>query len=575
MATDVERLTVLMEANTKQFNNAMKKVQRDVDKSFRRGSSGVRKFDLSLSRAASSARTLASAFGVGFVAGGLATLPQTLKQITAEASRVIDVANKVNLTTDALQEMRFAAEQTGVASNQLDMGMQRFSRRLAEAASGTGVLKDVLAANNIALRDSQGRIRPTIDLLGDYANLIKGAASEQDKLRLAFLAFDSEGAAMVNTLRDGRDGLELLRQKARDASAVMDEKLLVSGKKVDDQFNTLTATIGTRFKSAILTGIGALDDLADKFESVEKTAANFGNSSIFEKLADLVGADRDAALPGMISRNEAERLRLGASSPGAGPDRRGRRPAAIVTKIPGTPETDKEADKAVERIGRVTTALEQQLVAVQLNTRGQEVYNQLTAAGTDLNSEAGQKIARLATMIQDHEDATRQAALATQYFGQIGESALDRLIVGGEKLTDVLGDVVKELGIAAAKAALFGGSNPFGALLGGGTGGAGSLLGSLFGGGGGDLLGGLFGGFRADGGPVDAGKAYIVGERGPELFRPSQSGQVVPNGGGPGSTAVVRIEGLDPRKLYTGAAIEQVLDGLKALKRKGWSGEFA
>lgn len=38
-----------------------------------------------------------------------------------------------------------------------------------------------------------------------------------------------------------------------------------------------------------------------------------------------------------------------------------------------------------------------------------------------------------------------------------------------------------------------------------------------------------FAGFRAMGGPVMAGRDYIVGEQGPELFRPSVSGQIVPN----------------------------------------------
>jgi len=44
---------------------------------------------------------------------------------------------------------------------------------------------------------------------------------------------------------------------------------------------------------------------------------------------------------------------------------------------------------------------------------------------------------------------------------------------------------------------------------------------------------GLGGGVRAAGGPVDAGVPYLVGERGPELFVPSTSGSIVPNGGGP------------------------------------------
>jgi hypothetical protein len=43
------------------------------------------------------------------------------------------------------------------------------------------------------------------------------------------------------------------------------------------------------------------------------------------------------------------------------------------------------------------------------------------------------------------------------------------------------------------------------------------------------LFGQVFGGFRAEGGSVSAGTSYMVGERGPELFRPRQSGTIVPN----------------------------------------------
>ena len=39
----------------------------------------------------------------------------------------------------------------------------------------------------------------------------------------------------------------------------------------------------------------------------------------------------------------------------------------------------------------------------------------------------------------------------------------------------------------------------------------------------------IFGGPRANGGPVSAGKAYMVGERGPELFVPNSSGSIMPN----------------------------------------------
>lgn len=57
--------------------------------------------------------------------------------------------------------------------------------------------------------------------------------------------------------------------------------------------------------------------------------------------------------------------------------------------------------------------------------------------------------------------------------------------------------------------------------------------------GGGGILGAIGGMFRADGGPVSAGKPYIVGERGPEVFTPKRTGTIIPNDAMGGSTSIV------------------------------------
>jgi hypothetical protein len=46
-------------------------------------------------------------------------------------------------------------------------------------------------------------------------------------------------------------------------------------------------------------------------------------------------------------------------------------------------------------------------------------------------------------------------------------------------------------------------------------------------------------GKRAMGGPVAAGNMYMVGERGPEMFTPSTSGTIIPNGAMGGTTVTV------------------------------------
>lgn len=53
-----------------------------------------------------------------------------------------------------------------------------------------------------------------------------------------------------------------------------------------------------------------------------------------------------------------------------------------------------------------------------------------------------------------------------------------------------------------------------------------------------------FSGARADGGPVLPGGAYLVGERGPEVFRPTAAGSIEPAGGG-GVSVTVNVQGGD------------------------------
>lgn len=55
------------------------------------------------------------------------------------------------------------------------------------------------------------------------------------------------------------------------------------------------------------------------------------------------------------------------------------------------------------------------------------------------------------------------------------------------------------------------------------------------------VVSGVFGGGKASGGAVTAGTTYLVGEQGAELFTPSQSGYIVPNGAMGGSAPVYNI----------------------------------
>ena len=70
-----------------------------------------------------------------------------------------------------------------------------------------------------------------------------------------------------------------------------------------------------------------------------------------------------------------------------------------------------------------------------------------------------------------------------------------------------------------------------------------------------------FGGYRAAGGAVRAGTAYVVGEKGPELFMPGANGSVVPNGMAAKMAAISSGSGGIDITLHTDGSFSMVTSG--------------
>ena len=132
--------------------------------------------------------------------------------------------------------------------------------------------------------------------------------------------------------------------------------------------------------------------------------------------------------------------------------------------------------------------------------------------------------------IKKTNELEKQAEIAEQieqsFKDMVGTIATDLsdgikgLIRGTSTLNEVMNNVLDKMIDAAFNMAFFGNAS-------------GTLTKGL------GLFGNLFGGFLSTGGPARAGKSYIVGERGPELFTPGISGMVSPNSSLGGSTNIV------------------------------------
>ena len=238
---------------------------RKIDRGSDRASRGLRSLGDRASTLRSRLRLLSGVLaGVAGAAavGGLAAL---VKRSIDAADSMVKTADKLGVGTAALQELRFAANLAGIEQTTLDMALQRFTRRAAEAAKGTGEAKDALKQMGIALKDQHGNMRRSEDLLGDVAEALKNTKDPAERLRLAFKLFDSEGVAMVNMLVAGGDALEATRQRARDLGIVLDEELLRNAEKTKDQLAVLGMVISANVNKAVLEHADAIGDLAERF----------------------------------------------------------------------------------------------------------------------------------------------------------------------------------------------------------------------------------------------------------------------------------------------------------------------
>jgi len=155
-------------------------------------------------------------------------------------------------------------------------------------------------------------------------------------------------------------------------------------------------------------------------------------------------------------------------------------------------------------------------------------------APPDFGASAAEAASALAGLKGPAEDA---AGAIDRAFAKAAESLAASLtkaaLTGKLSLADLARAAIEAVD-ALAKTSISGSGR------GGGGGGLGDALAAAIGG---AFSGGPLSGALADGGPVTPGGAYLVGERGPELFRPAASGDIGPVGAGGGLTVNLTVQG--------------------------------
>lgn len=162
--------------------------------------------------------------------------------VTAQGDAIAKTADRLGIGVEALQELQFAAERTGVSNQTLNMALQRMTRRVSEAAQGSG--EAVKAIKELGLSaESLAQMSPE-QQMAVFADALEKVGNQGDKTRLAMKLFDSEGVALLNTLSGGSAALNGYAEEVRGLGGVLSEDSVRASEKFQDQLTNLQAAFG-------------------------------------------------------------------------------------------------------------------------------------------------------------------------------------------------------------------------------------------------------------------------------------------------------------------------------------------
>lgn len=186
-------------------------------------------------------------------------------------------------------------------------------------------------------------------------------------------------------------------------------------------------------------------------------------------------------------------------------------------------EVQQDQQRRLDQFQNVIGAIEDEITVIGMSANAQEVWNNLKWAGVDAESAWGRQIVAATGELQRQREAMDGQIRAFDAVRSASSGLFEDLMSGTKSWKDAFKDaadaIVASINRIIAQRLV---EQMFGQQ--------GSAGGGSAGGGWGAVLGSLFGGKRELGGPVWQNKAYLVGERGPEMFVPRTAGTIVPAG---------------------------------------------
>lgn len=474
-----------------------------------------------LSRLRNAAKRVSRALGgiKGAIAAGLGGA--AIRSSAQMADKMEKLSVRLGITTEALSQLRYGADLAGVTFEQMTMGIQRMTRRVAEAAQGTGEAKNALAELGVDAK-ALARLKPEqqFEVLAEALNRVE---NQSDKVRLAFKLFDSEGVGMLQMMENGADGVRAFREEAEKLGITLSQTEAEGIASMNDAWARLKGTLGGIVMKITAALAPALEWVANFLSTVLITAIDIAKGAfqglkmaflivaegITEGIAFLV--EKLAVLPRLLK----EALSLGKDIPLIGDGFAGAASGveSLEKAITGYSDSLSDLVKITDTAGDETGEL----------SDGMKKLRQETAETDKVLNKIGTGVSK----VGDAADKTRKKT------GKLKDEAKDTFDVMRTESKRAADDLIKNFSDSVF--GLGGGGESFGEsmkkmfaqmnseLL------QNTLKGVLYGG---DEGGGLFGGLFGGGGGKSAGNG-LVAQKKPNKGMCTPDGEVFAEEAGP------------------------------------------
>jgi hypothetical protein len=189
-----------------------------------------------------------------FTAAGAAISAFALQSVAA-ADKVGEAAERFNVSAEALSSLQFAAQLTGVESEQLGRALVRLA-----GDAGSGGVK--LSALGVALTDAAGKAKTADQLFADVADVFANLPDGVSKTALAIDIFGEKiGPTLVPLLNQGRAGLADFRAEAQRLGVVLDDDFAKAAGLFNDNLDRLKLLaqgVGFSIAQTILPAVNSL-----------------------------------------------------------------------------------------------------------------------------------------------------------------------------------------------------------------------------------------------------------------------------------------------------------------------------